>query len=244
MNVTNTHGRYRHLRCAAAAVTVVATLTGCGAQDSKDRSNGSSATVISSDDDGFNGRLVDPPLRVAPVTLRDTDGNPVRLDELPDDKATAVFFGFTSCDDICPTTMADLASARRSLDSGTADRVAVYFVTVDPERDTPRVLRKWLTRFDPAFVGLRGPAHLVNRVERSVYAAESSRAQGDAGSARHHISNHPAPPEGASTEQGDYGVNHSGSVYVFGPDGATLLYTGGTTVAEYAADFTELLEED
>jgi len=243
MNLTHTTARRPWRTTTAVAVGfLIATvaLTGCGTTD---RTN----------DDAYQGTLVDPPFQIAPVTLRDTEGNKVRLDRLPDDKATAVFFGFTNCPDICPTTMADLASARRTLPSDLADRVALYFVTVDPNRDTPTVLRTWLDRFDPDIVGLRGPTTLVNEAERSLYSMESTvspnepdnSAGGEGSASDHHDDEGQDQSEGQAEPHSHGGggdeVSHSGSVYMFGPGGESVLYTGGYTVDQYAADLARLL---
>lgn len=70
-------------------------------------------------------------------------------------KLVVIFFGFVQCPDVCPTTLADLAEVRRQLGAA-GHRMQVLFVTVDPERDTPEVLAKYVPAFDPTFVGLRG----------------------------------------------------------------------------------------
>ena len=226
------------------ALTVLV-VVGCGNGDQP------GAATIEGDTDGYHGTLVDPPLEMAPVTLGDTDGNPVRVDRLTSKKATAFFFGFTNCDDVCPTTMADLASARRSLPAHVADRVELVFISVDPDRDTAPALRTWLDQFGPDIVGLRGPTARVHRAERSLYASESGKSV---------IEPTPSAPEstgeyGAHGEEGEhqestsdhahggeagYEVDHTSVVYLFGPDGETVIYTGGTTVDEYAADFAQL----
>jgi protein SCO1/2 len=96
------------------------------------------------------------------------------------------------------------------------------------------VLERWLGRFDPDFIGLRGPIELVHQAEQSLYAPESGDESPPAG---HHTGDH-----GHSSKAGaDYEVSHSGSVYVFGPGDKLLLYTGGTSPEEYAKDFTRLL---
>src|SRR5436309_1738954 len=72
-------------------------------------------------------------------------------------KAVVVFFGYTQCPDVCPTTLSDLAAATRQLGEA-ANRVQVLFVTVDPERDTPALLRSYVPAFNPTFLGLYGDA--------------------------------------------------------------------------------------
>lgn len=220
-------------RCLLPVLAVGLVLAGCSTTRASE-STGKVATNHTKSD-GFAGTLVPgAPLRPADVVLTDTRGNPYSLDRPPSGKVVVLFFGFTHCDDICPTTMADLAAARRLLPKATAERVQVVFVTVDPRRDTPRALQTWLGRFDADFVGLRGPLALVHEAERSLYADQSAVQSSDNG----HL--HPDPKTPKSTT-GAYQVGHSGSVYVFGPKGESLLYTGGTTATEYAHDFARLL---
>jgi protein SCO1/2 len=72
-------------------------------------------------------------------------------------KVTVVFFGYTQCPDVCPTTMAELAQVKKTLGPD-GDRVQGVFITIDPERDTPQVLKSYVGSFDPSFVALRGSA--------------------------------------------------------------------------------------
>lgn len=246
MKLTARPDQHRCIHALTALVVAATLIAGCGTDARRDPKAGSAAAVVESKDDGLNGTLVeDPPLRVADVSLRDTRGNLYRLGVRPPTKATALFFGFTNCEDVCPTTMADLATARRLLPQALAKRVNVVFVTVDPRRDTSSVLRTWLDQFDTDILGLRGPTSLVNKAERSLYADQSTV---DYKSGGHHETRpdgheHEHPSDGASPGDGDYEVAHSGSVYVFGPRGETVLYTGGTTADQYATDFTRLLED-
>jgi protein SCO1/2 len=102
------------------------------------------------------------PANVEPrIVLTDTAGH--RYDILARDrgKVTLLYFGYTHCPDVCPTTMADLAEALRQSPPAVRRRVVVVFVTVDPRRDRLPVLRRWLGNFDPAFVGLRGTLRQV-----------------------------------------------------------------------------------
>lgn len=244
MNVLPRAKPRRTLHKLTATLLAASVMAACGTAAPSDQKTGGTgaAAVVEKDKDGFNGTLVDPPLRLANLTLRDTRGHPVRLNEFAPSKATALFFGFTNCDDVCPTTMADLASARRALPPALANRVRVVFVTVDPERDTPSVLRTWLDQFDTDTVGLRGSTVEVNQAERSLYADQSTKAEADPSAVPQSDGHQHTHAPGSSASSGsDYQVNHSGSVYVFGPNGETVLYSGGTTVDQYAADFTRLL---
>jgi protein SCO1/2 len=127
----------------SVAVTLAAVLMGaaglaaCNGQNQATRTV-TPTSVVETPDQRFTGTVVDPPLRPANVVLHDTHGARVDLSRPAPDKVTALFFGYTNCDDVCPTTMADLASARRTLPPPLAEKVAVIFVTVDPRRDTPR----------------------------------------------------------------------------------------------------------
>lgn len=81
-------------------------------------------------------------------------------------KVAVVFFGYTHCPEVCPTTLADLAQAMRELGPD-AKNVQVIFVTLDPERDTPQVLGKFVPAFDPSFVGLYGDAQATAQAAKS-----------------------------------------------------------------------------
>jgi len=86
--------------------------------------------------------------------LRDHNGTPRRLSDFRG-RVVAVFFGFTHCPEVCPTTLAEFARVDRMLGPD-AERLQVLFVTVDPERDTPQVLSRYVPSFDPRFLGLSG----------------------------------------------------------------------------------------
>lgn len=87
-------------------------------------------------------------------TLTDQDGKPFKLSQ-ERGHAVAIFFGYTHCPDVCPATLAHLASARAGLGQD-RDKVRIIFVTVDPARDTPERIKKYLATFDPSFIGVTG----------------------------------------------------------------------------------------
>lgn len=101
----------------------------------------------------------------ADFQLTDHHGKQRRLADFRG-KVVVVFFGYTHCPDICPTTLADMAQARRML-GAVADRVQVLFVTLDPERDTRELLARYLPAFDPEFLGLYGDAQTTAQTARS-----------------------------------------------------------------------------
>src|SRR5687768_8561971 len=100
------------------------------------------------------------------LELTDHHGKPRRLEDWRG-KAVVLFFGFTHCPDVCPTTLADIAAAVRSL-GAEADKVQVLMVSVDPERDTPESLGKYVTAFEPRFLGLRGVLDATKKVDAEV----------------------------------------------------------------------------
>jgi protein SCO1 len=132
------------------------------------------------------------------LELADHHGKPRRLEDFRG-KAVVLFFGFTHCPDICPTTLADAAQAVKSLGRD-AERVQVLMVSVDPERDTPEALAKYVTAFDPRFLALRGDLAATKKVasEFKIYFEKSKTGDG-------------------------YTVNHSAQSYVIDPQGRLRL---------------------
>ena len=88
------------------------------------------------------------------ISLPDANGQPRTLGDFKG-KVTVVFFGYTQCPDVCPTTMAELAQVKKALGPD-GEKLQAVFITVDPERDTPEILRSYMASFDPGFVALRG----------------------------------------------------------------------------------------
>ncbi len=135
-------------------------------------------------------------------------------------KAIALFFGYTHCPDICPATMGELAAAMQKLGKDAA-RVQVLFVTVDPERDTPALLKEYLSAFNPTFLGLSGDAQATKDIANEfkvVYQKQMGK------SADHHT------------------MDHSAGTYIFDPKGRIRLYvSNGAGGAVFAQDLAELL---
>jgi protein SCO1/2 len=133
-----------------------------------------------------------------------------------------VFFGYTQCPDVCPTTMAELARIKQALGAD-GQRVQGVFVTVDPERDTPEVLRAYVANFDAGFVALRGSPEQTAAAAREfkVFYAK-------------------APGKTA----GSYTVDHTAGSYVFDAKGRLRLFERyGTPADELATDLRQLLKE-
>jgi len=135
-------------------------------------------------------------------------------------KVQLVFFGFAQCPDICPTSLSELSEAMKLLGPD-ADRVQVLLVTVDPERDTPEILRKYLSAFDPRFLGLTGtPEHV--RLAAASFKAFYSKV--------------PRPG-------GDYTMDHSASFYLLDRKGeARVLLSNNAGAAAIAHDIKALLK--
>jgi len=152
------------------------------------------------------------------LSLPDVDG---QLRTLADyqGKLVVVFFGYTQCPDVCPTTMAELAEVKRSLGEDGA-RVQGIFVTVDPERDTPELLKAYVANFGPDLVGLRGTPEqtLAAAKEFKVFFAKN---------------------EGKTATS--YTVDHTAGSYVFDTQGKVRLFTRYGTGAQALADDLKLL---
>lgn len=143
-------------------------------------------------------------------------------------KVTLLYFGYTHCPDECPTSMADLASALRSVPPDVAQRVTVVFVTTDPWRDTRAVLRRWLDRFHPPlpFVGLTGTPAQIAGAEVTMGMPISSRQ--------------PAPK---SYGAGKYAVSHFAAVMVYDrKDRLATLYPSGQAPTDIATDLKALVK--
>lgn len=102
----------------------------------------------------LHGTVLEPPKAAPDFTLVAHTGQPFHLSEQRG-KVVLLFFGFTNCPDVCPTALSDMAAVYRRLGND-ANQVQVAFVTLDPERDTPARLSKFMTAFNPTFLGLHG----------------------------------------------------------------------------------------
>ncbi len=168
------------------------------------------------------GTVLGDPAVLPDVTLTDTDGRPYNLRADSAGTTTILMFGYTSCPDVCPINLASLDAALDQLGPNRSSSVRVVFVTVDPDRDTPEVVRSYLDRFDVDFVGLRGEP------------AELRAAQEGVGVERA-VAGAPGDPSGE--------VGHASAMFVFGPDGeAHIAYSFGTRQADWTRDLPKLLD--
>jgi protein SCO1/2 len=155
------------------------------------------------------------------LNLPDADGKPRRLADFKG-KVTVVFFGYTQCPDVCPTTLVELAQVKKALGAD-GERVQGVFVTVDPERDTPELLKAYVANFGADFVALRGTP------DETKAAAKNFK-----------VFYNKVPGQSASS----YTVDHTAGSYVFDAQGRVRLFTRyGTGADALAADLKILLAE-
>jgi cytochrome oxidase Cu insertion factor (SCO1/SenC/PrrC family) len=153
-----------------------------------------------------------------PFVLTDQNGH-ARSDRNFHGRFVLLYFGYSYCPDVCPTTLQDMANALAKL-GPLASRVVPVFITVDPERDTPVVLKKYVGAFGPSFVGLTGSLADITRVAHAY---------------RVYFAKHPAPG-------GGYSVDHSGTIYLLGPDGKLVtIYDASAGAGPLAADLKSRL---
>lgn len=168
----------------------------------------------------FHGTPYDEPRAVEDFTLPRADGGTFRLSEARG-KVVALYFGYTSCPDVCPTTMYDLHRALEILGDDAGD-VVVVFVTIDPEVDTPEQLSAYLSAFDERFIGLTAAPEQL----RPVYDRFSVRVLEEEETA------------------GSYGLAHSSSVYVVDRSGQLRVRMHfGASPEDIADDLSILLKE-
>ncbi|MCS0601642.1 SCO family protein [Streptomyces sp. LP11] len=207
---------------AAAVLLAAATLTlsACGSGDSGD----SPVAVV----DGGSGSkraatVLDQPFTKPDLVLTDTHGKKYDLREETKGHPTLVYFGYTHCPDVCPTTMSNIAVAKQKLPKSEQDDLRVVFVTTDPGRDTPAELGKWLKGIDPDFIGLTGDFAAVKAGARTVG-----------------ISVEPTSKD----KNGKLVSVHGTQVIAFSPktDAGYVLYGESATVDDYTRDLPKLVK--
>ena len=193
---------------------MTAALLGCSSADDADHSGGRVATVSGGAPEGpYAGREISDPKPRPDFVLTDQDGASFDFVEETAGQPTLLFFGYANCPDVCPTTMADVALALKSVPADLAARTQVVFVTTDPARDTPEFLGSYLAQFDQGlpnrFIGLTGTQ------------GEVEMAQSLAGV--------PLAETG--------GEMHSTSLLLYGADDvARVMFSAGDSQAEIAED--------
>lgn len=206
-------------RMLAAPALVVLLLTGCsnGAEPAG-ADDGLVVSVEPGEPGQFRGLELEIPLARPEFTLTDDAGQPYDFLAATAGTPTFLFFGYTTCPDICPTTMADVAVAIRELPADVASQVQVVFVTTDPTTDTGPVLTEFLDHFDSdlpnGFIGLTGTIPEVEAAQRA------SRV----------------------TVAMDMGQSHSAQLQLYGPDDlARVVYVGGSSPDDIVHDLPLLM---
>ncbi|MFD7449420.1 SCO family protein [Kitasatospora sp. NPDC059827] len=151
---------------AALALAAALTLSACGSSGG----GGSTAAKVTQqkEDTPYQGTKLARNFEKPDLQLTDTSGRPYDLRQQTNGKATLLFFGYTSCPDVCPTTMGDIGVAMKALPAEARKKVDVVFVSTDPQRDTPKVLRTWLDSMGTDFIGLTGDLAKVKTAAKSL----------------------------------------------------------------------------
>jgi protein SCO1/2 len=151
--------------------------------------------------------------------LVDHNGKPRTLADFRG-KVVVLFFGYTQCPDVCPTTLSDLAAALQRMGAD-ANQVQVLFVTIDPERDTPELLSHYVPAFNPTFLGLSGDAAATAAAAREFKVLYQKQP---------------------GSTPGSYSMDHSAGTFIFDPQGRLRLFVSHAQGPDvYAHDIRELL---
>lgn len=200
----------RLARLTLAVVAAVA-LAACSGPAAEVRPVGSASAKT------YGGAELTEPYTMPDVALTDSTGRKYALRTGSDKPVVVVFFGYTNCPDICKTTLSDLASALNRVSPETRGKIQVLLITTDPARDNPEVLKTYLARFDPTFIGLTGSLDEIKKIAASMGVVIEGTTK---------------------TPDGGYEVTHSTQVVGF--DQARkgrLVWTQGTSIGTYKDDF-------
>jgi len=187
---------------------MAATLAGCAPRDAARE---------------FSGVTVPKPYHRPDVWLTDTQGRRFNFQRESAGRVTLVEFGYTHCPDICPVTMANISAALARQPYDVSSKVDVYFVTQDPTRDTPVVLRRWLDAFNPRFIGVTGSPSAVDSLAAAFDVPRAALAR-------------------TSASDTAYSVGHASQVIVFtADDKAHLVYPFGVRQEAWTRDLPKLV---
>ncbi|MFI0718016.1 SCO family protein [Streptomyces sp. NPDC021224] len=210
----------------ALAAACALLLGGCGGSGSSGSSGQDSRPAADvSTEASQPGTLLDTPFTKPQLHLTDNQGKPFDLVKQTAGHPVLLFFGYTHCPDVCPTTMSDIALAKAKLPAADQAKLRVVFVSTDPDRDTPARLTEWLGAMDKSFIGLTGDFTTIENAARSVGVGI-------------------APP--VKEKDGSITVTHGAEVLAFWPkdDKAHVLYMSGTTAAQFAHDLPKLIRSE
>jgi protein SCO1 len=172
----------------------------------------------------YRGGMVSPPLPKPKFKLTDTSGVPFDFAVKTEGYLTLLFFGFTNCPDMCPMQMNMIAQALKKIPPATTNRIKVVFVTTDPGRDNPKVLRTYLDHFNKSFIGLTGDAAAIDaaQIAANISPAKKMPARAD----------------------GSYDVGHAAFVIAYTKDNlAHVVYPVGMKEEDLSHDLPYLANE-
>lgn len=182
--------------------------------------------VTRSDDEepaDYVGAVINEPVSMPDAVLTDDEGKPFDLRKETDGFVTLLYVGYTHCPDICPTHLYEMSEAIKRLPEKTAEQVKVVFVTADPERDTPEVMKAYVDTFDPNFIGLTGTREETDAFQETLGIPVATRT--DLGG-------------------GNYAVNHAAYVIAFTKDQvAYTVYPSGMGMKEWLNDLPLLVSK-
>jgi len=212
--------RKKTFAAAALLAATSLTLTACGS----DGDSNSPVAVVSEDTSQKAATILDQPFEKPDLVLTDTHGKKYDLRKETAGKPTLIYFGYTHCPDICPTTMSNLAVAKKQLPKAEQDKLQVVFVTTDPKRDPPAELGKWLKGIDPAFIGLTGDFATIQAGARTLGIS--------------------IEPTHKDKKTGKLVSVHGTQVIAFSPktNGGYVLYGEDTTVNDYTKDLPKIVK--
>jgi protein SCO1/2 len=172
----------------------------------------------------YSGGLVSPPLPKPKFILTDTSGSPFDFAVKTQGFTTLLYFGYTHCPDMCPVEMSTIAQALKKIPPASVDQFKIVFVTTDPERDSPQVLRAWLDHFDKRFIGLTGSQAAIDAAQIAANLAPAKKS--------------------AVRADGAYEVGHAAFVLAYTKDNlAHVIYPGGVKEEDWAHDLPLLAKE-
>ncbi|MFT4011347.1 MAG: SCO family protein [Nocardioidaceae bacterium] len=205
----------------APILVTLALLTACSAQSDSDP--GAVANVHENNPDGLHGAVLPEPYQLDSLTLTNSEGKQVAVAGELTKPITLVFFGYTSCPDICQVVMANLTAAVARLGDDAKGKVGMLFITSDPATDDPATLRRYLDHFDPSFEGLTGSLADTKTVAHSLGVAIE---------------------KGDKLPSGGYAVAHGTQVLGVLPDGsAPVVWNDSISSKDLAADLTTIVTE-
>ena len=167
------------------------------------------------------GTLLQPPRPLGEVALTDQDGRPFDATRLKN-QWTLLFFGFTNCPDVCPATLTILVQVEKKLqDLPQSQRPQIALISVDPQRDTPEQLKKYVSFFSPNFLGVTGTPENIETFTRSMSVPVAVQQLGN----------------------GAYTVDHSAAIFLINPSGAMhALFSTPHDAAKIAADVRRIVK--